>query len=243
MVWLSVLYSVDKMTKITQWWIFKNFSLLLAGARWCVRSLHICVHMWMCICMYVCMHLWGVFVSVTVCVCMYVCALLLFLCRSLMHLSQHLSRFLLEPLEVTQPLQGTCLDVAEWRRKYLLLLALSLISHFSVPRVTLMVRKEVILSHCLPQRFVLRRLIFSGRINSSPRWSLKATLSRYVCGLLCDLRVCPQGFSHVLFWLQKSSVPAMQKGSNTEVSRGGTASADPRTAQGTAKSPWEWQLT
>lgn len=117
------------------------------------------------------------------------------------------------------------------------------ISHFSVPRVTLMVRKEVILSHCLPQRFVLRRLIFSGRINSSPRWSLKATPSRYVCGLLCDLRVCPQGFSHVLFWLQTSSVSAMQKGSNTEASRGGTASANPRTAEGTAKSPWEWQLT
>lgn len=85
-----------------------------------------CLHAYVNVYIHVCVHAFVGGVCVTVCVCMYVHALLLLLCRSLMHLPQHLSRFLLKPLEVTQPLQWTRLDVAEWRRKYLLLLTLSL---------------------------------------------------------------------------------------------------------------------
>lgn len=155
MVWLSVLYSVDKMTKITQWWIFKNLSLLLAGARWCV-----CVHM------YVCMHLWG----------MFVCACLA--SAPLQITNAPFSAPQQVPPEASGGDTASAVNTSGCCRVEEEIPASSCsvpISHFSVPRVTLMVRKEVILSHCQPQRrFVLRRLIFSERINSSPRWSLKA---------------------------------------------------------------------
>lgn len=175
LVWRSVLYSVDKMTKITQWWIFKNLSLLLAGARWCVRSLHICVHMWMCICMYVCIHLWGG-VCECYCLCVHVCVCLASAPLQISNAPSSAPQQV--PLGASGGDTASAVNMSEYCRvkEEIPVSSCSVsISHFSVPRGTLMVRKEVILSHCLPQRrFVLRRLIFSGRINSSPRWSLKA---------------------------------------------------------------------
>lgn len=56
--------------------------------------------------------------------------------------------------------------------------------------------------------FVLRRL------TSQPQQKPQAS-ERDMCGPHCGLRVCPQGFSHMLFRLPKSSVPTTQKGSNT----------------------------